>query len=128
MSVELDHLRRDALLRVHDSPPRIVTRWLGRMNFADALALQEEIVAQKRSDPTLADTILLLEHDPVYTIGRTPDQTSLRGGSHLPHPFFQIAIAIAAISALTKRRRYWLVSMTIGAIGCIFLILGFVQH
>jgi lipoyl(octanoyl) transferase len=31
-----------------------------------------------------------LEHDPVYTIGRTPDQSSLRGGSHLPHPFFQI--------------------------------------
>jgi lipoyl(octanoyl) transferase len=76
MSVELD--------------PPIVTRWLGRMNFAGALALQEKIVAQKRSDPTLADTILFLEHDPVYTIGRTPDQTSLRGGSHLAHPFFQI--------------------------------------
>ena len=90
MSVELDHLRRDALPRVHDSRQRIVMRWLGRMNFADALALQEKIVAQKRSDPTLADTILLLEHDPVYTIGRTSDQTSLRGGSHLPHPFFQI--------------------------------------
>src|SRR5213082_3673427 len=90
MSVELDHLRRDALPRAHDSPPRIVTRWLGRMNFAAALALQEKIVAQKRSDPTLADTVLLLEHDPVYTIGRTPDQTSLRGGSHLPYPFFQI--------------------------------------
>src|SRR5881392_2473391 len=60
------------------------------MNFADALALQEKIVAQKRSYPTLADTVLLLEHDPVYTIGRTPDQTSLRGRSHLPHPFFQI--------------------------------------
>ena len=41
MSVELDHLRRDALSRVHDSRLRIVTRWLGRMNFADALALQE---------------------------------------------------------------------------------------
>src|SRR5881275_185586 len=41
---------------------------------------------------------------------------------------FQIAIAIAAISALTKRRRYWLVSMTFGSIGCIFLVLGFVQH
>jgi len=86
MSVALDHSQRDALPRV----PPIVTRWLGRMNFADALALQEEIVAQKRSSSTLADTILLLEHDPVYTIGRTPDQTSLRGGSHLPHPFFQI--------------------------------------
>ncbi len=42
--------------------------------------------------------------------------------------FFQIAIAIAAISALTKRRRYWLVSMVIGVIGCVFLALGFVQH
>jgi lipoyl(octanoyl) transferase len=65
-------------------------RWLGRVNFADALKLQEKIVAQKRSDPNVADTVLLLEHDPVYTIGRTPDQSSLRGGSHLPHPFFQI--------------------------------------
>src|SRR5438045_8236369 len=41
---------------------------------------------------------------------------------------FQVAIAIGAISALTKRRRYWLVSMIIGAIGCVFLVLGFVQH
>ena len=93
MSVELDHSRRDALSRIPDSPRRLppsVTRWLGRMNFADALALQEKIVTQKRSDQTLADTILLLEHDPVYTIGRTSDQTSLRGGSHLPHPLFQI--------------------------------------
>jgi lipoyl(octanoyl) transferase len=65
-------------------------RWLGRMNFTDALALQEQIVAEKRADPKAADTILLLEHDPVYTIGRTPDQTSLRGGSHLAHPFFKI--------------------------------------
>ena len=65
-------------------------RWLGRINFADALELQEKIVAQKRAEPSLADTILLLEHDPVYTIGRTPDQSSLRGRSHLSHPFFQI--------------------------------------
>jgi lipoyl(octanoyl) transferase len=65
-------------------------RWLGRMNFADALELQEKIVAEKRRDPELPDTILLLEHDPVYTIGRTQDQTSLRGASHLPYPLFQI--------------------------------------
>jgi hypothetical protein len=93
MSVELDHPRRDALSPVPDMQkhvPPVDIRWLGRMNFADAVALQEKIVAQKRSDPTLADTVLLLEHDPVYTIGRTPDQTSLRGGSHLLHPFFQI--------------------------------------
>ena len=41
---------------------------------------------------------------------------------------FQIAIAVAAISALTRRRRYWMMSMILGAIGCIFLALGFVQH
>jgi hypothetical protein len=41
---------------------------------------------------------------------------------------FQIAIAVAAISALTRRRRYWLVSMILGAVGCVFLALGFVQH
>jgi uncharacterized protein DUF4337 len=37
---------------------------------------------------------------------------------------FQIAIAIAAISALTKKRRFWIVSLLFGAIGCVFLVLG----
>ena len=41
---------------------------------------------------------------------------------------FQIAIAIAAISALTKRQIYWFVSMSVGAVGCIFLALGFAAH
>jgi len=65
------------------------TRWLGRVNYAEALALQEEIVIQKRRDSTIADTILFLEHDGDYTMGRTPDQTRSRGASHLPHPLFQ---------------------------------------
>lgn len=38
---------------------------------------------------------------------------------------FQIAIAIAAISALTRKRRFWLVSLIFGLAGCIFLVLGF---
>jgi lipoyl(octanoyl) transferase len=65
-------------------------RWLGRVSFAEALALQEQLVAEKRADPSLDDVFLLLEHEPVYTIGRTPDQSSLRGGGHLPHPLFPI--------------------------------------
>lgn len=65
-------------------------RWLGRMNFPDALALQEEIVARKREKDSLGDELLLLEHEPVYTIGRTPDRSSLLGAEHLPHPLFQI--------------------------------------
>ena len=64
--------------------------WLGRINFADALALQEDIVARKREDRDSVDEVLLLEHEPVYTIGRTPDKSSLLGTAHLPHPVFAI--------------------------------------
>ncbi len=65
-------------------------RWLGRMQFADALALQEEIVAKKRADLPAGDELLLLEHEPVYTIGRTPDRSSLLGAANLPHQLFPI--------------------------------------
>jgi len=37
---------------------------------------------------------------------------------------FQIAIAVAAISALTRKRHFWIVSLFFGAAGCIFLVLG----
>jgi lipoyl(octanoyl) transferase len=77
-------------------------RWLGRMEFQHALALQEEIVLKTRDDSSV-DQLLLLEHEPVYTIGRTPDRSSLSGrrtagrihcgelgAAHLPHPLFVI--------------------------------------
>ena len=65
-------------------------RWLGRIAFDDALSIQEQIVARKAAAPETDDELLLLEHEPVYTIGRTPDQSSLRGRAHLPHPLFRI--------------------------------------
>src|SRR6266487_5024705 len=81
-------------------PPDLRVHWLGRTDFANALALQEEIVAKKRADPSHPDELLLLEHEPVYTIGRTHDQSSLSatgrirrgelGAAHLPHPLFAI--------------------------------------
>src|SRR5215831_7125766 len=37
---------------------------------------------------------------------------------------FQIAIAIAAISALTRKRRFWYVSLFFGVVGCGFLVLA----
>ena len=37
---------------------------------------------------------------------------------------FQIAIAIAAISALTRKRSFWIVSLVFGAFGCAFLVLA----
>jgi lipoyl(octanoyl) transferase len=60
------------------------------MEFADALALQQQVVSAKRKDATATDELLLLEHEPVYTIGRTPDRSSLLGGAHLSHPLFSI--------------------------------------
>jgi len=72
------------------SGDRLLVRWLGRVAFADALAMQEKLVAEKRADHSLGDELLLLEHEPVYTIGRTPDRSSLRDVADLPHPLFPI--------------------------------------
>ena len=63
-------------------------QWLGRIGYDDALALQHKTV-----DAILAgesgDQLLLLEHEPVFTIGRTRDQSSLVDSAHLPHPVFE---------------------------------------
>lgn len=73
------------------APKPLVPRWLGRLSYPEALALQEDLVAQKIAQPDLPDQLLLLEHEPVYTIGRTPDRTSLREPSLLPHPAVTIS-------------------------------------
>jgi lipoyl(octanoyl) transferase len=58
------------------------------ISYGEGLRLQEQHV-----DAILngggRDTILLLEHEPVYTIGRLRDQSSLRDSSTLPHPLFE---------------------------------------
>jgi len=57
----------------------------GPISYDDGLRLQEQHVAAIL-DGTGHDTILLLEHQPVYTIGRLRDQSSLRDPSSLPYP------------------------------------------
>src|SRR5438045_3301959 len=71
-------------------PVDLLVRWLGRMEFVYAIVMQEELLVKKRKDRSLRDELLLLEHESVYTIGRTPDRTSLLGAAHLPHPLFPI--------------------------------------
>ncbi|MDB6135755.1 MAG: lipB [Verrucomicrobiales bacterium] len=65
-------------------------RWLGRVSYAEGLRLQEEIVARHLAGNPQADTILLLEHEPVFTIGRTPDRSSLGDPANLPAPLIEI--------------------------------------
>jgi lipoyl(octanoyl) transferase len=58
----------------------------GRMSFEAALALQENLVAELQAGRG-EETLVLLEHEPVFTIGRTRDRSSLR--QNLPHPVFE---------------------------------------
>ncbi len=58
----------------------------GRLTFEAALALQERLVGQVQSGES-DETLILLEHEPVYTIGRTRDRSSLREA--LPHAVFE---------------------------------------
>lgn len=44
--------------------------WLGCVAYADALALQEEVLRQRRKGEC-GDRLLLLEHPPVVTLGRS---------------------------------------------------------
>jgi len=61
--------------------------WLGRVEYMEGLSLQSELV-EKRRHREISDTVLLLEHDPVYTIGKGRDKSSLSGGAgnQLSHP------------------------------------------
>ncbi len=57
----------------------LLIRWLGRVAYAEALAIQERLVASRRGGGP--DTLLLLEHPPVVTLGRrgNPDHVLLDG-------------------------------------------------
>ena len=49
---------------------------LGTVAYRDALAIQEQVRARRQADE-LPDTLLLLEHPPVYTRGRRSDAEDL---------------------------------------------------
>lgn len=57
--------------------------------YAEGLELQERAAAAVL-DGSGPETLFLLEHEPVYTIGRRRDQSSLRERDKLPAPVFEI--------------------------------------
>jgi len=56
--------------------PLVVER-LGRLSYAEGMKLQEARVAARRAGEA-NDTLLLLEHDPVVTLGRGSHEENLR--------------------------------------------------
>lgn len=72
-----------------EEPLKMEKQWLGRVSYEEGLTLQNDAVAQRLAGQ-MPDTVFLLEHDPVYTIGRTNDHSSLQGKSSvLPYPVFE---------------------------------------
>ncbi len=51
-------------------------RYLPRMPYAEAWDLQRDLV-ERRKAGTVGDTLLLLEHDPVVTLGRNSGRTNV---------------------------------------------------
>lgn len=51
-------------------------RYLPRTAYADAWDLQRDLVERRKAD-TIPDTLLLLEHDPVITLGRNAGTTNV---------------------------------------------------
>ena len=60
----------------------------GRLTFEAGLKLQE--IQVERCLATGEEVVFLLEHEPVYTIGRTLDKSSLGPAALLPYPTFEI--------------------------------------
>jgi len=56
--------------------------YLGRVPYAEALRLQEELVALRQQD-RIANTLLLLEHPPVLTLGRNASRSNVLASDEL---------------------------------------------
>jgi lipoyl(octanoyl) transferase len=55
-----------------ERPGLLEAQWLGRIGYREAWQLQKELVDQ-RAAGEIGDRLLLLEHDPVLTLGRQAD-------------------------------------------------------
>jgi lipoyl(octanoyl) transferase len=61
---------------IEEGLPALVVRRLGRIAYAHGLQLQEGLVAD-RQQARIPDTLLLLEHEPVFTLGRNARRENL---------------------------------------------------
>jgi lipoyl(octanoyl) transferase len=55
---------------------RFTAHWLGRRRYGDVLALQERLLAA-RVCGEIGDTLLLLEHEPTVTLGRSAQEANV---------------------------------------------------
>lgn len=63
--------QKDSLRPIEDTTEMITGLWIGQIEYDAAWDLQKDMVAAKVDTPDLPDEILLLEHPPTYTLGRS---------------------------------------------------------
>ena len=68
-------------MRDADAGPALRWAWLGTVGYQDAWVLQREIALARRSGELDDDALLLLEHPPVYTMGRQGEARHLGAGA-----------------------------------------------
>ncbi len=61
-------------------PDALDIRWLGRLDYREAWALQKRLVDDRVAE-RIPDTLLLLEHPAVLTLGRHADETHVRASA-----------------------------------------------
>src|ERR1700710_96953 len=55
---------------------------LGRVPYAEALTIQQQVIAARKQN-LVADTLLLLEHPPVLTLGRNSSRSNVLASDEL---------------------------------------------
>lgn len=99
------------------------------------LGSKMELLKTLHHEPAKEDTDKMAQYkDDQEKISEEAKQDEESSEAHLSHhenlafsvTFFQVAIAVGAISALARRKAFWLVSLCFGAVGLFFLILGFI--
>ena len=59
----------------HPAPPATLrARWLGRIAYREAWAVQQALAAARAAGRLTEDQLLLLEHDAVLTLGRNASE------------------------------------------------------
>jgi lipoyl(octanoyl) transferase len=77
VSISSDSAARATSVARRARPDAFDVRWLGRIGYREAWALQKRLVDQRAAN-RIPDTILLLEHPPVLTLGRQADDSHVR--------------------------------------------------
>jgi hypothetical protein len=96
--------------------PEVAAEWVKKANEeseqkAEKKAEAEKLGAEVKSADAESKQHLVLHHQFAKSV-----------------TIFQVAIALAAIAALARRKALWWVSLGVGALGVVFLLLGFLPH